>query len=88
MKYYLDRTYPMPDGPHYCEMCKLRRQLQKDPRYQRARSCKHCTDTADSFNRYVSTYCHIRQENIAGMDEDMLDRCMTCEMYERRTHEN
>lgn len=82
------QTFPMPDGPHYREKGELHRQPQKDPRYQRAKSCKHCTDTADSFNRYVSTYCHIRQENIAGMDEDLLDRCMTCEMYERRTHEN
>lgn len=52
---------------------------------EKARSCKHCTDTADSFNRYVSTYCHLRQEHIAGADKDLLDRCMACELYERRT---
>ena len=46
---------------------------------------KRCTDTADSFNRYVSTYCHLRQEHIAGADKDLLDRCMACELYERRT---
>lgn len=76
------QTIPMPDGPHYRQEAALHLKLRGDARYQKARSCKHCTDTADSFNRYVSTYCHIRQENIAGMDEDLLDRCMTCELYE------
>ena len=76
---------PVPCKPHHSELAALHRKLRGDARYQKARSCKHCTDTADSFNRYVSTYCHIRQENIAGMDEDLLDRCMTCELYERRT---
>ena len=79
------QSYPMPDGPYYRERAKLFRELRGDSRYQKARSCQHCTDTADSFNRYVSTYCHLRQEHIAGMDKDLLDRCMTCELYERRT---
>lgn len=76
------QTTPMPCGAHLSELAALHRKLRGDARYQQARSCKHCTDTADSFNRYVSTYCHIRPENIAGMDEDLLDRCMTCELYE------
>lgn len=76
------QTIPMLCGQHHSKLAALHRKLQGDARYQKARSCKHCTDTADSFNRYVSTYCHIRQENIAGMDEDLLDRCMTCELYE------
>lgn len=79
------QTNPMPCGPHYSELAALHRKLRGDARYQKARSCKHCTDTADSFNRYDSTYCHLRQENIAGIGEDQLDRCMTCELYERRT---
>lgn len=82
------QTYLMPDGPHYRRKAALHRKLRGDVRYQQAKSCQHCTDTADSFNRYVSTYCHVRQENIAGIDEDLLDRCMTCELYERRTHED
>lgn len=78
------QTYPMPDGSHYRQKAALHRKLRGDARYQRAKSCQHCTDTADSFNRYVSTYCHVRRENIAGIDEDLLDRCATCELYERR----
>ena len=78
------QTYPMPDGPHYRQQAALHRKLRGDARYQQAKSCQHCTDTADSFNRYVSTYCHLRQEHIAGMDTDLLDRCTTCELYERR----
>lgn len=58
-------TYPMPTGSYYSEQAKLHRALVRDERYQKAKSCKHCTDTADSFNRYVSTYCHLKQETIA-----------------------
>lgn len=79
------QTIPMPCGPHHSELAALHRKLRGDARYQKARSCKRCTDTADSFNRYVSTYCHLRQEHIAGADKDLLDRCMACELYERRT---
>lgn len=78
------QTYQMPTGPVYDRLAKLFGTLQKDERYHRAKSCKHCTDTADSFNRYMSTYCHVRQENIAGGLEDKLDRCKTCELYGRR----
>lgn len=78
------QTHPMPDGPHYRQKAALHRKLRGDARYRQAKSCRHCTDTADSFNRYVSTYCHLRQKNIAGMDGDLLDRCMACELYERR----
>ena len=77
------QEYPMPTGPIYDKEAKLFRELKNDERYKFARSCKHCTDTADSFNRYVSTYCHARQEHIAGFD-DKLDRCKTCKLYEKR----
>ena len=49
-----------------------------------AHSCIWCNDTADSFNRYVSTYCHTRQENIYGLGNNKLDRCKTCEFYRKR----
>ena len=78
------QTYPMPNGTEYREKGKRFRELRGDSRYQQARSCRHCTDTADSFGRYISTYCHLRQENITGMDKDLLDRCAACEHYERR----
>lgn len=73
----------MPTGPIYEERAKLFRRLQSDERYKTAKSCIHCTDTADSFNRYVSTYCHLRQEHIAGY-EDKLDLCKCCSDYEKR----
>lgn len=59
--------------------------IKESARYKRARSCKHCTDTADSFGRYVSTYCHLRHEHMAGFGEaDMLDRCFGCPDYQER----
>ena len=73
----------MPTGLVYEESAKLFGELQKDERYKLARSCKHCTNTADGFNRYVSTYCHARQEHIAGFD-DKLDICQNCGLYEMR----
>lgn len=75
------QAYAMPTGRRYDEQKRLFEKLKVDERYRYARSCKHCTDTADSFNRYMSTYCHVRQENIAGGLEDKLDRCKTCELY-------
>ena len=78
------QTYQMPTGPVYDKRAKLFATLQKDERYHYAKSCKHCTDTADSFNRYVSTYCHARQENIAGGMENKLGRCAGCERYQAR----
>lgn len=76
------QEYQMPIGPIYDQAAKLHAELLRDERYRFARSCKHCTDTGDSFNRYVSTYCHLRHEHIAGFD-DKLDRCKTCEYYEK-----
>ena len=75
--------YPAPTGSVYDERKKLFAKLQNDERYLKARSCVHCTDTADSFNRYVSTYCHLLQEHIAGY-EDKLDACINCSDYKRR----
>ena len=74
------QSFPMPTGSVYEQLSKLHAQLQKDERYQFARSCRHCNDTADSFNRYVSTYCHARQENIQGK----LGVCESCEFYQSR----
>ena len=70
----------MPTGHYYDEKCKLWLELQKDDRYKFARSCAYCHDTFDSFERYVSTYCSYRQENIAGFT-DKLDRCICCPFY-------
>lgn len=75
--------YPMPTGSVYNERKRLFAKLQKDERYLKARSCVHCTDTADSFNRYVSTYCHLKQEHIAGY-KDKLDACLNCPEYRGR----
>ena len=58
------------------------RVLQKTERY--ARSCKHCTDTADSFGRYVSTYCHLKQQHIAIHENDELEECKVCKLYEKK----
>lgn len=78
--------YPMPpDTPKQIERNRLYARYQKDERYRKAKSCQHCTDTADSFNRYISTYCHIRQEHIGGSEPDLLDRCMTCKLYKKRS---
>ena len=60
------------------------KRIRETKRYEFARSCKHCTDTADSFNRYVSTYCHLKNMNIAGFGNDDLESCKKCEHYEKR----
>ena len=54
-----------------------------DARYKLARSCVHCTDTADSFNRYISTYCHLHQKHLMGFG-DFLDECRDCINYRSR----
>lgn len=77
---------PMPPStPKQIERGKLYARYKEDERYLKAKSCQHCTNIADSFNRYISTYCHIRQENIAGFVPDLLDRCMTCKLYKKRS---
>lgn len=52
--------------------------------YQKARSCAHCNDTADSRGRYVSTYCHKFHEHLAGFGDGTLSRCRDCPAYEPR----
>lgn len=66
---------------------KLLAEYRGTDRYKRAKSCKHCNDLGDSFGRYLSTYCHIRQEHIAGSvgEPDKMHRCFDCEFYERRS---
>ena len=58
-----------------------------DSRYQFARSCVYCTDTADSANRYVSTFCHKRNEHINGFG-DCFDECLGCSDYRPRRKVN
>lgn len=78
--------YPMPPNtPNQYKRNKLYACYQKDERYRKAKSCQHCTDVADSFNRYLSTYCHIKHEHIAGTEPDLLDRCMNCKLYQKRS---
>lgn len=75
-------AYQMPPNtPKQDERNRLYARYQKDERYRKAKSCLYCSDTADSFNRHISTYCHIKQEHIGGFEPDLLDRCMTCELY-------
>lgn len=70
--------------------CQRRRAKQAEcikntDRYKRAKSCQHCTDTGDSLGRYVSTYCHLKHEHMAGFgDKDTLEQCFTCEDYQKR----
>ena len=76
-----------PDTENQRKRNKLLGEYRKTERYNRAKSCKHCTDIGDSFGRYLSTYCHIRQEHIAGSvnKPDNMDRCFDCELYKKRT---
>lgn len=74
--------YHMPTGPHYDEAARRFASIQKDERYIKAISCAYCHNTADSFNRYVSTYCTLKHEHLAGF-EDKLDMCMNCEEYRK-----
>ena len=50
----------------------------------KAQLCKHIVVKADSFNRFVSLFCHYKQENIYGLGNDKMEECMECEAYERR----
>lgn len=59
-------------------------EVKKTDEYAKAKSCIHCTDTADSFNNYVSTYCHIDQTHMYGFGENTLSKCQTCKNYKRR----
>lgn len=75
-----------PDTENQRKRNKLLGEYRKTERYQKAKSCKHCTDTCDSFGRYLSTYCHIRQEHIAGSvhEPDKMSRCFDCNLYEAK----
>ncbi len=84
MHSYLDYPAP-PKTENQKKRDKLLDTYRKTERYQRAKSCKHCNDLCDSFGRYLSTYCHIKQEHIAGVigEQDKMSRCLCCESYER-----
>lgn len=59
-------------------------QIKNTPEYAHAKSCVHCTACGDSFNNYVSTYCHLHQRNIYGFGKNELKQCESCEDYRRR----
>lgn len=63
-------------------------EIEGTKRHRFARSYKYCTDVADSFNRYVGTYCHLKQVQMVDVGTDRLDQCFTCESYERRETNN
>lgn len=46
--------------------------------------CKYATQTADSFNKYVSVYCHKKNVHIHGFSNCDSNICKNCEMYEKR----
>lgn len=46
--------------------------------------CKNIVVKADSFNRFDSLYCRYKQENIYGLGNNKIEKCMECEAYERR----
>lgn len=52
--------------------------------YEKAISCTFCNNTADSFGRYVSTYCHKFHEHLAGFGDGTLSRCRDCPAYAPR----
>lgn len=67
------------------KIAKRAKSIKNTDKYKRARSCQHCTDTGDSFGRYVSTYCHLRHEHMAGLDDkDTLEQCLSCKDYKKR----
>ena len=74
----------MPETPATRRAAAFFKRIRETERYKFARSCKHCTDTADSFNQYISTYCHLKQIHIAGFGKDDLESCRNCEYYEKR----
>jgi len=73
----------MPTGKIFDERGIFYGKVKEDPRYKFARSCVYCSDTADSLNRYVSTYCHLRHQHLAGFG-DCLDECRGCMDYRPR----
>lgn len=48
---------------------------------QFALTCRHCNRTGDSFGRYVSTYCHKRNEHIHGFKPKKPIPCGDCPNY-------
>lgn len=59
-------------------------EIARSPEYAKAKSCSRCTDTCDSFNRYVSTYCHLHHEHLAGFGGQPCFRCADCKDYSPR----
>lgn len=62
-----------------------KKKVFESDRYKMAKSCQYCTDTGDSFDRYVSTYCHLKHEHMFGFSgKDTLSQCFTCKNYKKR----
>lgn len=46
--------------------------------YQKAHTCKYCTDTFDNKGEYISTYCHKFHKHVLGFTNGGLMLCGTC----------
>ena len=74
------------DGPAGAKTEKKDGSIGKAPDHAFAVACAHCTDTADSHNRYVSTYCHKRNEQLLGFGDGTGPiPCRTCPYRTSRT---
>ena len=46
--------------------------------------CKFITQTADSFGKYVSTYCHKKNVHIHGFKDSDPTICEKCQDYSKK----
>lgn len=46
--------------------------------YQKAHTCRYCTDTFDSKGNYVSTYCYRFHRHVLGFANGGLMLCGNC----------
>ena len=63
---------------------KSAKKIHGDPELDFALTCIHCNDTCDSFGKYVSTYCHRKNANIAGFPSCGPLPCRSCPDYAER----
>ena len=47
---------------------------------EKCEQCKNCTQTGDSFGKYVSHYCHVKQIHIKGFG-DKTYMCGNCKDF-------
>ena len=77
--------YPKPTGPYFDKLKDQFKKIRFDERYAYAKSCAHCTDQVDSWNRWNCTYCHNYHKILVGFgDTDRLDMCKGCHEYLKR----